>query len=165
MQLSQLYLRKIFKYDPDVGDFTRIAITSKKTKIGQKAGCPDDMGYLLIRINKKLYRSHRLAWFYTHGAWPNQIDHINGVRTDNRIVNLRDVSSSVNSLNQCISKLNKSGVTGVYFQNNTKKWVAQINGEGKKRNLGCFVDWFDAVCCRKSAEVKYGYHANHGRPK
>src|SRR3990167_1974171 len=58
--------------------------------IGSVAGCLDDRGYITVRIKRRAYRAHRLAWFITYGYWPKEIDHINRDKTDNRIENLRD---------------------------------------------------------------------------
>ncbi len=108
--------------------------------------------------------AHRVAWLLHTGDWPSgHIDHVNGVRTDNRISNLRDVVQAENARNMAMSKRNKSGVTGVYLHSQTGKWAAQINTLGKTIGLGCFESKSDAVIARKAAERVLFYHSNHGR--
>lgn len=96
-------LKEYLHYNPNTGIFTWIKLSSKysRIKIGQKAGCNNGAGYICIEINNKNYKAHRLAWYLYYGTWPKgQIDHINGVKEDNRINNLRDVTSSTNSKNR-----------------------------------------------------------------
>lgn len=121
----------------------------------------DDQGYRQTEIKGKKYRAGRLAWFMIHGEWPDNIDHINGDKTDDRISNLRNVSHKENGLNQKRSSRNKSGVVGVRLVNN--KWEAGISVDGKRVWLGAYFKMEDAIKARKEAEIKYGYHKNHGR--
>lgn len=110
--------------------------------------------------------AHRVAWAIYHGEWPSgQIDHINGDKLDNRILNLRDVSNAVNAKNMALKSNNKSGVPGVFRHSQTGKWSAQINNGEKTIGLGCFDSFGDAVIARKAAERALGYHQNHGRTK
>lgn len=116
-------------------------------------------------FNLNVY-AHRVAWAMHHGEWPSGcIDHINGVRTDNRIENMRDVERIQNHMNMTRSRRNKSGVTGVFWYSRAKVWHAYISDNGKRVHLGSFSDKSDAIAARKAAEVKYGYHPNHGRNK
>jgi len=104
--------------------------------------------------------AHRLAWFYMEGEWPT--GHINHIRDDNRWVNLREVSNQENHKNQSISINNKSGVIGVCWNKKARKWHAQIKVNYKAISLGCFSDIHNAIKARKDAEIKYGFHKNHG---
>lgn len=106
--------------------------------------------------------AHRLIWMLEHGHEPDQIDHINGNRTDNRISNLRNVSKKENGRNLSISKRNKSGVTGVRFNQRRSKWEADIRVDRKLVFIGRFDKLEDAISARKAAEAKYGFHKNHG---
>lgn len=126
--------------------------------------CPR-FGYVMVRIGKKLYRAHRIIWEIHNGMIPKkmQIDHINHIRDDNRIENLRLVNSLENGMNQGIAINNTSGVTGVVWVSARGKWMAQIRVKGKNIYLGLFSDFNSARKARAIAEVKYGFHDNHGR--
>jgi hypothetical protein len=96
-------------------------------------------GYIRIGINNKLYVAHRLAWLYVHGEFPeSEIDHINGDRADNRILNLRKATPAENSQNRARYCSNSSGFMGVYFNKRHKKYCARINHLGKKKHLGLY---------------------------
>ena len=120
-------------------------------------------GYLSGAVLDRRIHAHRVAWAIYHNEWPRgQIDHINGNRSDNRLVNLRDVSQSVNGKNQRMSKANKSGFTGVFWCRRDQKWVAQITANKKYYYLGAFTKIEDAVSARIAAQIKHGFHKNHG---
>jgi hypothetical protein len=111
-----------------------------------------------------MYKAHRLAWFYTYGKIPaDQIDHIDGDGLNNRINNLRDVTSRQNSRNARLIWNSKSGTMGVSFCNEKGMWRARINTNSGRKHLGRFIDIEDAIAARKAAEIEYGYHENHGR--
>lgn len=121
-------------------------------------------GYRIGAVLGKSIKAHRVLWLLSSGEWPNEdIDHINGDRSDNRLVNLRVVSRSENSKNQRIRSDNRSGVTGVSLRIRDGKWIARIHVDGKEKLIGKFDDLHNAIEARKSAERAYGYHPNHGR--
>lgn len=121
-------------------------------------------GYLYGGVFGRLHKAHRVCWAIHHGEWPAEdIDHINGVRDDNRITNLRAVSRAENARNKKRSPKNTSGATGVYWHNPTGKWLAHIGADGSKKHLGLFDDFSTAVAVRKAAEAAHGYHPGHGR--
>lgn len=124
----------------------------------------DSSGYRRVCLGHKHYIAHRIVWMMQMGAWPETIDHINGVKTDNRMENLRDVSIKLNSLNRPKQKNNQSGVTGVKWSKSCRKWEAAIQVNGEKIGLGFFLTFEMAAEARKKAEAKYGFHENHGRP-
>lgn len=107
--------------------------------------------------------AHRAIWAVVHGEWPDQIDHINGDRADNRIVNLRNVTSDENHRNLARSRKNTSGRTGVCHDKRSGKWLAYICVNGVQKRIGDFVRKDDAIAARVEAEMKHGYHPNHGR--
>lgn len=122
--------------------------------------------YRIGNINRRLYRMHRVAWAIHYGAWPNgEIDHINGNGCDNRICNLRDVNSSENRANVRRQSNNTSGVTGVTWDKNRRKWKAQIKKNGKIINIGRFDDFDDAVSARTKMQIDLGFHDNHGKER
>lgn len=121
-------------------------------------------GYIIIKVNYRPYRAHRLAWLITHGTWPHdEIDHINGIRTDNRLVNIREATRRQNEANKRISKSNKSGVKGVSWNNKNKKWVACIKSNSRKVHLGYFDSINDAASAYAcAARDMYGEFSNVG---
>ena len=126
----------------------------------------DKDGYIVLRRNGCRLLAHRAAWAITYGDWPkNHIDHINGVRNDNRIKNLRDVSRQENNKNSSLRSDNVSGVVGISWDNNKSKWTARIKAGNKYKFLGYFDLKDDAVAARSEAEPLYGYHQNHGKKK
>ena len=175
-------LRKLLRYEPDTGklywlersaeffeDGKRSAETACRCWNARHAGkeaftADDGRGYRTGQIFNCLYLAHRVIWAMVHGAWPaDQIDHINGVKDDNRLENLRSVTSGENSRNHPRRADNSSGVTGVTWRPNGSKWTAQISVNDRQVHLGVFIKKDDAVAARKAAEIKYGYHENHGR--
>ncbi len=163
--LTQDELKRLFKYDPLTGEFVRLVRAGSRGKVGSVAGNVNKVtGYTVIQIAGKAYRAHRLAWLYMVGKWPrNHIDHKNGVRSDNRFSNLRDVTSSENQKNQRRRSDNTSGFVGVCWHKRANKWGAQIRVSGRRSHLGYFDELEDAIQARKEANTKYGYHPNHGR--
>ncbi len=112
-------------------------------------------GYIIIQINKKKYRAHRLAWLYVYGVWPKEfIDHINGIKNDNRLVNLREASALENTFNQKIKSNNTSGYKGVVWNKQNKKWVARIKVKGKYKFLGMSNDILIAANLYKNAAIE-----------
>lgn len=164
MMITQSELKKLVHYDPNTGIFTWKKKTGHRIKIGDKAGSDRGDGYFKIRIKYKAYKSHRLAWLYVYGYFPeNCIDHINGNPSDNRICNLRLATLSQNQYNRKKNSNNKSGIKGVYWNENKKKWKAVIGLNSKKIHLGYFNDFFEATCCIMSARNKlHGSFKNFG---
>ena len=117
-------------------------------------------GYRQGGIFNRGYLAHRVIWLLETGRWPiHQIDHINGDPLDNRICNLREVSNAENAKNMCISRRNKSGVTGVCWDKTNNRWMVYIG----KKYVGIYQNKEDAIDARKRAETTHGYHENHGR--
>ena len=131
-------LKELLSYNPVDGLFTRIApVCGRYGRIGFVCGSPDKKGHIYVTIDKQKHGAHRLAWFYTHGVWPTrQIDHINGVRADNRMANLRDVSHSINSQNRR-KAYGLSGFLGV-TKNKGKTFKAMLCVDGKNRYIGSY---------------------------
>ena len=125
-------LLKHYSYNPDTG---AIASLSKGRGKKWKGGSLDRDGYLKIKHKNKMYQAHRLAWFLFYGEWPlHEIDHINGDRTDNRIVNLRDVPCRTNLQNMGIHRNGHfPGVSQV-----GQKWRASIQIGENQTHLGMF---------------------------
>jgi len=164
--LTQKELSKLLKYDKQTGLFTWLVDRrNRHVKKGSIAGCKHKYGYTNITIKGKTYLAHRLAFLYVDGVIPNEIDHINHQRDDNKWDNLRAVTRSENCRNSTKNKNNKSGINGVrlYLHSKTPKWVASIYFDGKNRHLGYFDTVEDATSTRLKAEELYGFHKNHGK--
>lgn len=156
-------IKKLFRYDPKSGHLYWIAPGKGRSK-KKPAGTKLSTGYLGIVIGPKRYLAHRLCWLLHYGELPkDQIDHINGNKTDNRIVNLREATNSQNGKNLKLSARNTSGVTGVTFDKQTQKWRASIKVDGKDINLKRWASFEDAVSARKAAEQKYFGNWARGR--
>lgn len=113
--------------------------SGRSIRIGNVAGSITPNGYYRIGVNGKLHQAHRVVWFLVNGEWPDgEIDHINGIRSDNRIENLRDVNRSENSQNRRVPNTNKSGFIGVSWAKCRNKWEAYIKLSGKQKHLGYF---------------------------
>lgn len=136
--LTAQQLRELLDYNPETGDFTwaKSRVGAKK---GSTAGTIRPDSYRSIFLMGYRYLAHRLAWLHYHGSWPtNQIDHISGDRSDNRIANLREATSSINNQNKRAARSdNKStGLLGVF--KNGKRWSARVQFGGTKHNAGIY---------------------------
>ena len=152
---------KRFMYDPSTGILTRKIKTSYNVP-DSEVGCIEPSGYRRLSFNGKMVRAHRVIWLMEKGSWPSYIDHIDGDTMNNRINNLRNVSCCQNMQNAKFYKNNTSGCTGVYRRKNCNSWISYIRVDNEQVYLGSFQNFHDAVCARKSAELKYGFHPNHG---
>lgn len=132
--LTQEQLKSKLIYDKDNGIFTRVSN-------GKKAGSLHKTGYVRIKITSKhSYLAHRLAWLYVTGNMPlNCIDHINGIKDDNRFSNLRDVTNAQNCQNRHNqSKVKKLTSSGVSYNETTKKYYSVLTKNYKKTYLGSY---------------------------
>ena len=127
------------EYNVDTGIFTWKYNKSSRAMKGSIAGTLCKDGYISININRKIYRAHRLAWLYCFQQWPvTYIDHINGVRNDNRLDNLREANMLENSHNSKVHKDSKTGIKGVYYNKLNSNYRAQIYYKGNRISLGSF---------------------------
>jgi len=139
-------LRRIVHYDPETGIMTHRVKLANRTKVGSEVGWLDKSpkcGYRRVTIKGETYLVHRLAWLYVYGEWPDeQLDHINRVRIDNRISNLRDVTNQENQFNTSKNSNKSVPYVGVYYHKANRKWTAAISWkkDGKKHQkyLGSF---------------------------
>ena len=137
--LTQDRLKEVFRYDPISGIFTRLIATSNNVKVGDVAGTPNELGYLLICIDGHRYRAHRLAWLYMTGRWPvDEIDHVESNPRDNRFAKLREATHAQNMANCRKPSTNRSGLKGVSWDAINQRWRASISVRGKSINLGRF---------------------------
>lgn len=137
--LTQERLKQLLIYNPETGEFRNRIMRAPNAARDSVAGGIRIGGYERISIWGRRYYSHRLAWLYVYGQWPvGEIDHINGIRNDNRICNLRVASRAQNLQNQKIRDVNKSGYKGVSWSKARKRWVAAIQVNRRKITLGRF---------------------------
>jgi hypothetical protein len=124
----------------------------------------DSKGYHKGHILWKSVAKHRMIWFIETGKWPkDQIDHINGIITDNRFCNLREVDDAENKKNMPLRKDNKTGHVGLWWDEGRGKYQVRIKVDGKTKHLGRRESYDDAVALYRQAANEYGYHKNHGR--
>jgi hypothetical protein len=169
-------LRELLDYNPESGSLTwkprspeRFGLRASKifnARRGGKAafGAIDTGGYHCSCLFGKFLLAHRVIWAMAHGEWPEQVDHIDGNRLNNRLSNLRAATQAENSRNMARTRINSSGVSGVYWSTRDQRWRADINvGANQRRCVGLFRDFEEAVAARRGAERRHGYHPNHGR--
>lgn len=156
---------EIFRYED--GKLFRIKFMGSRGVAGSEVGTIDNHGYLCFIMNKGRFKNHRVIWEMFNGEIPKgmHIDHINHIRDDNRIENLRVVSRVDNQRNQSLRSDNSSGNVGVSFMKKLGKWEAYIYLGGKKIKIGYYSNIDDAIKARKSASEEYGFHKNHGEKK
>jgi len=142
--LSVKDLREVILYNSKTGLFAWKK-SRRGVKIGKTLGTDNGFGYLRITVLGRSYYAHRLAWFYVNGEWPLTIDHLNGVKSDNRIANLRGCSQSDNAQNvQKAQSNSESKILGVSWHKKAKKWQAHICIYKERKYLGLFSDIFEA---------------------
>lgn len=167
---DQSYLRSVLSYDPETGLLTwlgrkgdtRFVRTFNSRFAAKPAFTTLERGYLQGRIDGRLFYAHRIIWKLMTGEEPDDVDHLNGKRSDNRWANLRNVSRTENMRNRRLSDANTSGVFGV-SKTYWGAWQAKIGDQNRTVTIGSFRTKQEAVAARKSAERKLGYHENHGR--
>lgn len=133
--LSKKLLRRYLLYLPD-GSFKRLKTTGNGTAGTITKGTLDARGYRRLRFLGNQCAFHRLVWVWHYGNTSKAIDHINGVRSDNRIENLRPATPSQNAFNSKLSENNTSGIRGVYFLKSENSWAASIQVHGRRIKLG-----------------------------
>lgn len=160
-------LHKFLKLDADTGTLVwrrRSCSRFNSNYAGKTAGTLNKEGYVCLRLLGKLLLAHRVVFAMHEGRWPdNQVDHVNGIKTDNRPSNLRDVTLSENLKNQKMRANNRSGVTGVHWVAHKKKWAASISDKGTRVRLGLFKTIDQAATARNQAEKRLGYSDSHGK--
>lgn len=130
-------VRDLFDYDPVTGQL-RWRHAGPKRIVGASAGTVTPRGYVQIGAGGKTYLAHRLAWLHVHGEWPaNQLDHIDGDKTNNRIANLRQCVDAENAQNRARHRNNTSGSTGTY-RDQSGMFCARIRSNRKLIHLGTF---------------------------
>lgn len=161
VEVNHALVNSLFRYN--LGRLYWKDSPAKAVKKGAIAGYDHPKGYRYVKIKSKPYAEHRIIFLLHKGYFPIQVDHINNIRSDNNIENLRECTNAQNQQNQKLCKNNTSGVKGVSWSKKSKKWVACIYMNGKNKSLGYFSDIELArkkvMTFRKSLHKEF---ANHG---
>ena len=179
---SQEMLKKLLRYEPETGKLfwrertpdmfvdsdkfpAEVNCSQWNARFAEKEGFTkvDVGGYRRGRVLNIQYQAHRVIWKMIYNEEPEEIDHVEGNRSDNRIHMLRASNCIDNRKNKKRPLTNNSGVIGVAWSKRNRKWRARIKVSKKNYELGFFADFDEAVAARKEAEKKYGFHKNHGR--
>ena len=148
-------LKELFRYDQETGHLVWRVTKSPTAPVGTIAGSVNAKGHVNVQVNKKMYAAHQLVYLMHHGYIPTEIDHINGVKTDNRIENLRSCTSSQNRGNVGLLCTNKSGYRGVSLNRRTGFYHAQIKINGKQTYLGRFTSPDEAALAYNTAAKEH----------
>jgi len=155
--LTQVDVRALFDYDAENGWLIR-----KRTRAGNPwnkptGHKPTHKGYGQVKIDGKMYLTHRLIWLWYYGTWPQYfVDHIDRNPMNNRIENLEDKKNEENLHNTGIRKTNTSGFSGVTWINRDKRFQVKIRfGKGRRKHIGYYKTLDDAILAAKKAKIEY----------
>ena len=162
-KLTQARLKELLHYDPSTGVFTRkIGISSARK--GSVAGSKGTYGYLKITIDYMRYQAHCLVFLYMTGKLPeHHVDHKNHITDDNKWKNLREATRKENGMNRTLNANNTSGFCGVSWNKPSKRWQSKIKIDGKDYSLGIYKTHYAACYARHAANIRHGFHENHGK--
>ena len=161
MSLSQAMLNDLYEYKDGELFYKKSPVW--KIAVGSKAGSVNSQGYVKLSIDGKKHSAHRVIFMMNHGYLPEEVDHINGNRADNRIENLRASTKVENHYNEKIRSNNKSGVKGVSWHKASQKWQVIVTACKRKINMGLFKDFELAELVAHEARAKFhGKFANSG---
>lgn len=163
MQIERV--KEMIAYEAESGAFTWLCNRKGRwARVGAPAGGARPDGYVRIGIDGKSEYAHRLAWQMAVGPIPKgmEIDHIDHDPSNNRLSNLRLVTSSGNRRNRSRDSRNTSGVNGVYWAPHANAWCVQLRVDRKVHHIGYFKDLDEAALVRKRVEAEHKFHQNHG---
>ena len=161
-RITQGLLKDYLEYRDGHLWWVRKSSKYSNVRIGSSFGRLDAQGYRTGRVFNKEYKEHRLIWLYHYGEWPkDQLDHINGVRDDNKIENLRECSPLENSKNRLADKNSTSKYKGVSWRKSKNRWITYICSGGENIYLGSFANEIEAAKAydKKAKEL----HGEYGR--
>ncbi len=173
-ELTYELVRELLDYDPATGLLiwrrrdrrwfnTDHAWRGWNTRYAEQPSGTLTDGYLNVSLCDQLFRAHRVIFLWMTGRWPEPaVDHDNHHGTDNRWSNLFESTHQQNQRNQSLHKNNTSGRVGVWWSENSSKFVAEIRVDYRKLHLGYFSTFESACAAREAAEREYGFHKRHG---
>lgn len=163
--LTAARLRELLRYDAETGHFYWM-ISSPGRGLGRVAGCVDkSTNYIVIKIDRRLYRAHRLAFLWMTDEWPAKwVDHVDRIRSNNIWTNLRQATPKQNQENLPLDPRNKSGHRGVHWSKEDKVWAASIGHKGRKIALGRSKNLADAIAIRLEGERRLFTHSQACEP-
>ena len=155
--VTQERLKYLFSYNAETGHLIRKVSTSSNAIAGNRSGSLDNgTGYRRLRLDSKIYQEHRIIWLLVKGSFPpDYIDHINGVKDDNRLCNLREATNAENQYNQGNRSNNTSGFKGVSYHKRSGKYIANITIHGHQKYLGLHETIKEAHTAYCEASLKY----------
>ena len=153
-------IKQVLSYDRDTGLFTWLVDCGSNKVKGKIAGAEKE-GYITIHIDSQQYRAHILAWIYVYGYTPDELDHENRIKSDNRIKNLRLTTRVLNAQNRAPQSRNTSGVSGVCLNKKSGKWRATLTTNGEFRYLGEYLLMEDAISARLLSEKEANFGVHH----
>lgn len=162
--ITQARVRDLFVYDPTTGWLTNKITRNPNARIGDRAGTIRYNGYRQVAIAGSIYLEHRIIWMYVYGYFPEEVDHKNGVRDDNKLTNLRACTCSQNRKNSA-RDVGTSGLRGVSPNKSATRWRARIWVDGTEFSLGEYDSPKEArLVYLTAAEQTHGEFAFHNRP-
>jgi hypothetical protein len=142
--MNELFLKSMFSYNPETGDIARVKDSNGRTCHDKHCGHITANGYLRLNVGGTGIMAHRVIWFLYYNKWPSgEIDHINGIRNDNRIVNLRDINHRVNNQNR--TKNREGKIPGYWYDVFHEKYKSEIYVNHKKIALGTYETKEEAI--------------------
>lgn len=147
-------LDNYIKFNPNDGTFTYLYKSSNQNIGHTTKGIDHGNGYLIVSVKGKKYKAHRLAFYLSYRYWPEQVDHSNGIKNDNRLVNLREVDNQKNQWN-AEGRDSKSGYKNVYWREQRKKWQVKIPTLSGIKYIGSFDTVEEANAAAIAARKKY----------
>lgn len=155
-------IRKHINYDSNTGEISW-AIGRRGVRKDHVIKTDNGTDYIRFMYKGKLYYAHRVVFWLHHGFLPENVDHINGDRKDNRIENLREASKSENQWNRKKCKRNTSGVKGAVWKKDRQVWHCQVTYKNKSHFVGLFkcLDSAKSALENKRNELHKGF-ANNG---
>ena len=154
-------LREMFRYDPDTGAIWNL-VSRTRRRSGERAESVDAAGYFTVSVRGAVLKAARVAWYLHYGKEPTAfVDHIDGNKQNNRILNLRDATHILNTYNRAVASHSKSRIKGVHRRKDNGLWRAYISANGKRVSLGQYKTKTDAADALR--KQRNNFHGEYSR--